>query len=132
MRCPPACGRGSRRASSLVVGRVNAGDANLLYEGVRRLPWEDVIAPGASMAVTAHGMNEELRNTRFTALKVKDGVCDRLREARGERPDVDAASADATVDVRIREDAPPSRSTCRANRCTTAPTSRPTTAPTRR
>lgn len=95
----------SRLASRIlvVVGRVNAGDANLLYEGVRRLPWEDVIAPGASMAVTAHGMNEELRNTRFTALKVKDGVCDRLREARGERPDVDAASADATVDVRIRE-----------------------------
>lgn len=95
----------SRLASRIlvVVGRVNAGDANLLYEGVRRLPWEDVIAPGASMAVTAHGMNEELRNTRFTALKVKDGVCDRLREARGERPDVDAASADVTVDVRIRE-----------------------------
>lgn len=95
----------SRLASRIlvVVGRVNAGDANLLYEGVRRLPWEDVIAPSASMAVTAHGMNEELRNTRFTALKVKDGVCDRLREARGERPDVDAASADATVDVRIRE-----------------------------
>ncbi|WP_302395759.1 bifunctional 23S rRNA (guanine(2069)-N(7))-methyltransferase RlmK/23S rRNA (guanine(2445)-N(2))-methyltransferase RlmL [Eggerthella sinensis] len=95
----------SRLASRIlvVVGRVNAGDASLLYEGVRRLPWEDVIAPGASMAVTAHGMNEELRNTRFTALKVKDGVCDRLREARGERPDVDAASADATVDVRIRE-----------------------------
>ncbi|WP_270298045.1 THUMP domain-containing protein, partial [Eggerthella sinensis] len=61
----------SRLASRIlvVVGRVNAGDANLLYEGVRRLPWEDVIAPGASMAVTAHGMNEELRNTRFAGRK---------------------------------------------------------------
>lgn len=95
----------SRLASRIlvVVGRVNAGDANLLYEGVRRLPWENIIVEGASMAVTAHGMNDELRNTRFTALKVKDGVCDRLREVRGERPDVDAANADATVDVRIRE-----------------------------
>ncbi|WP_080797929.1 class I SAM-dependent methyltransferase [Arabiibacter massiliensis] len=95
----------SRLASRVlvVVGRVNAGDAELLYEGVRRLPWEDVIADGASMAVQAHGMNEELRNTRFTALKVKDAVCDRLREARGERPDVDAANADALVDVRVRE-----------------------------
>ena len=95
----------SRLASRVlvVVGRVNAGDANLLYEGVRRLPWEDVIVEGASMAVQAHGMNDELRNTRFTALKVKDAVCDRLREVRGERPDVDTASADATVDVRVRE-----------------------------
>lgn len=87
----------------VVVGRVNAGDANLLYEGVRRLPWEDVVEPGASMAVQAHGMNESLRNTRFTALKVKDAVCDRLRETRGERPDVDAANPDVTVDVRVRE-----------------------------
>ena len=95
----------SRLASRIlvVVGRVNAGDANLLYEGVRRLPWEDVLVEGGSMAVQAHGMNEELRNTRFTALKVKDAVCDRLREVRGERPDVDAACADATVDVRVRE-----------------------------
>lgn len=95
----------SRLASRIlvVVGRVNAGDANLLYEGVRRLPWEDVIAPDASIAVQAHGMNDELRNTRFTALKVKDAVCDRLREVRGERPDVDAACADASIDVRVRE-----------------------------
>lgn len=95
----------SRLASRIlvVVGRVNAGDANLLYEGVRRLPWEDVLVEGGSMAVQAHGMNEELRNTRFTALKVKDAVCDRLRDVRGERPDVDAACADAMVDVRVRE-----------------------------
>ena len=79
----------SRLASRIlvVVGRVNAGDANLLYEGVRRIAWEGVIVPGASMSVQAHGMNDELRNTRFTALKVKDAVCDRLREMRGERPD---------------------------------------------
>ncbi len=48
-------------------------------------------------------MNDELRNTRFTALKVKDAVCDRLREMRGERPDVDADHADVSVDVRVRE-----------------------------
>ena len=95
----------SRLASRilLVVGRIDARDAEELYDGVRELPWEDVVAPGASMAVQAHGMNDELRNTRFTALKVKDAVCDRLREARGERPDIDAAHADVTLDVRIRD-----------------------------
>lgn len=95
----------SRLASRvlLVVGRVDARDAAELYAGVHDMAWEQVIAPGASMAVQAHGMNEELRNTRFTALKVKDAVCDRLREVRGERPDVDTESADATIDVRIRD-----------------------------
>ncbi len=62
---------------------MNARDANLLYEGVRRIAWESVIVPGASMSVQAHGRNDELRNSRFTALKVKDAVCDRLRDERG-------------------------------------------------
>ncbi|OUO90663.1 RNA methyltransferase [Gordonibacter sp. An230] len=95
----------SRLASRimLVVGRVDARLADLLFEDALELPWEDVIAPGASIAVSAHGMNDELRNTRFTALKVKDAVCDRLREARGERPNVDAERPDAAIDVRVRE-----------------------------
>lgn len=95
----------SRLASRimLVVGRVDARMADLLFEDALELPWEDVVAPGASIAVSAHGMNDELRNTRFTALKVKDAVCDRLREARGERPDVDAECPDAAIDVRVRE-----------------------------
>ncbi len=95
----------SRLASRilLVVGRVYARTADELYDEVRDLAWEDVIAPGASMAVQAHGMNDELRNTRFTALKVKDAVCDRLRDARGERPNVDAECPDAMIDVRVRD-----------------------------
>lgn len=48
-------------------------------------------------------MNEELRNTHFTELKVKDGICDALRERTGSRPDVDSANADANIDVRIRD-----------------------------
>ena len=95
----------SRLASriTLVVRRVNAGDANLLYEGIRRIPWHEVIAPGASIAVHAHGMNDELRNTHFTELKVKDGICDALRERTGARPNVDSADPDASIDVRVRE-----------------------------
>ncbi len=94
----------SRLASriTLVVGRVAARDADSLYEDVRRLPWEDVVVPGASIAVQVHGTNGELRNTHFTALKVKDAVCDRLRDARGVRPDVDAREPDASIDVRVR------------------------------
>ena len=95
----------SRLASRvmLVVGRANAGDANLLYEGVRRMAWEDVLAGGATIAVHAHGANEELRNTKFTSLKVKDALCDRVRERCGARPDVDADNPDASIDVRVRE-----------------------------
>ena len=87
----------------LVVGRVNAGDAQLLYAGVYDLPWEDILAGDATMAVRANGANDELRNTRFTALKVKDAIVDRLRQRRGTRPQVDAVAPRASIDVRIRE-----------------------------
>ncbi len=95
----------SRLASrvTLVLKRVNAGDADLLYAGVYNIAWEEVVAEGASIAVRAHGMNSELRNTKFTALKVKDALCDRLRERTGERPSVDAQDPDLIIDVRVNE-----------------------------
>ena len=89
---------------TVVVDRVNAATAEELYEAVRTLPWEEVVAPGATMAVRATGTNRQLRNTQFIALKVKDAVCDRLVEVRGSRPDVDARRPDASVEVRLRED----------------------------
>lgn len=94
----------SRVASRVmaVVGRVNAGDADLLYAGIYALPWESVLVPGASIAVRASGVNDELRNTQFTSLKVKDALCDRVRERTGARPNVDAHRPDIAVDVRIR------------------------------
>ena len=49
-------------------------------------------------------MNDELRNTRFTALKVKDAVCDRLRETRGGASRTSTPSIPTRpVDVRVRE-----------------------------
>lgn len=87
---------------NVVVGRVGAPDAEALYEGVRALPWDSAIALGASIAVRAKGMNDNLRNTQFTALKVKDALCDALVAARGARPDVDAHEPDALVEVRLK------------------------------
>lgn len=96
----------SRLASriTLVIGRVSASSADALYETALSLPWADAVAPKTTVAVRAHGTNEELRNTRFTALKVKDALCDALRDARGARPDVDPKHPGASIEVRIRGD----------------------------
>lgn len=88
---------------NLTVGRVHAVDAEVLYEGVRELPWEEIVAEGASIAVRANGANAELRNSQFTSLKVKDAICDRLAARRGARPDVDSRHPDALIEVRLRE-----------------------------
>ena len=95
----------SRLASRVlcVEGRVGAADSDALYQGVYALPWEDILLPGKSIAVRARGTNEGLRNTKFTGMRVKDAICDRLREVRGERPDVNVAYPDIAIDVRIHE-----------------------------
>lgn len=87
----------------LVLKRVNAGDAELLYAGVYDMPWEDILAGDATIAVRARGTNEQLRNTRFTELKVKDAVIDRMRSACGVRPSIDTSAPRAAIDVRVRE-----------------------------
>ena len=93
----------SRLASRvlLVLARVDAADADELYEGARGIPWEEHLAPGATFVVDAHGTNAQLRNTQFVALRTKDAVVDRLVSARGARPVVDTAHADVTVSVRL-------------------------------
>lgn len=85
----------------LVLARVPAADADELYEAAAAFPWEGHIAPGATIAVSAHGVNDELRNTQFTALKVKDAVCDHMRAATGERPDVNPKHPDISIDVSL-------------------------------
>lgn len=96
----------SRLASrvTVVVGRVGAADADAFYNDALGLPWTSAIAPDATVAVRAHGTNDALRNTQFTALRLKDALCDALRLTRGERPAVDAKRPDAAIEVRVRGD----------------------------
>ncbi len=84
-----------------VMGRVDASSAEALYQGVKALPWASMVGEGATIAVTAHGTNAALRNTQFTGLKVKDAVCDCLRDARGKRPDVQPQRPDVPIWVSL-------------------------------
>lgn len=88
----------------LVLARVDARDADALYAGVKDIDWAAHAGEGGTIAVYAHGMNDSLRNTQFTAVKVKDAVCDRLREERGQRPDVQPKRPDVAIDVAVRSE----------------------------
>ncbi len=87
----------------LVLGRVNAGDAELLYAGAYDIAWETIIAAGSPFNVRATGTNESLRNTRFTSLKVKDAIADRLRAQGFERPHANSDAPRAAIDVRVHD-----------------------------
>lgn len=87
----------------LVLARVPATDAQALYNGVVGFAWEEHVPADATIFVDAHGQNDQLRNTKFTALKVKDALCDRLRDRRGTRPDVSTTQPDFSVNVALHQ-----------------------------
>ena len=80
------------------------GVTSVLYQkGNPDITWETNIRPGATIASTARGVTEQLRNTRFSALRAKDALCDRLAETTGRRADVDAADPDVHLLLSLRQ-----------------------------
>lgn len=94
----------SRLASRIfvVLGRFACADAEDLYEATRSIAWERILRAGATIAVTARGTNDELRNSHFAALRVKDALCDRMLEVEGRRPSVDTDDPDARISLTLR------------------------------
>ncbi len=81
----------------LPLGAFDAPGAEGLYEAARAVPWEDWLTPQTTFAVEATLRDSEHTHSGFVALKIKDGIVDRLREKLGARPNVDTASPDYRV-----------------------------------
>lgn len=84
-----------------VVARIDAHDADALYEGLSQIAWEQHLPRAASFAIDAHGTNDQLRNTQFVALRSKDAVVDSLLARTGTRPHASTTAPDLQVAVRI-------------------------------
>lgn len=77
--------------------------ADDIYELALAVRWEDHLPAGKTFAIDAAGRHQAFRDTRFAALRVKDAVVDRLRDRRGERPNVDPAAPDVALRVRLEQ-----------------------------
>ena len=69
-------------------------DERDLYELARGVDWVQWITPQHTLRVDTTAQHSPLRSLNFAALRVKDAVCDVLREATGERPSVDTRHPD--------------------------------------
>ncbi|ODU09418.1 MAG: RNA methyltransferase [Rubrivivax sp. SCN 71-131] len=87
MRINLECRLGQRVLWPLTDGPYR--DERDLYELARRVPWPEWITPQQTLRVDVSAQRSPLRSLNFAALRVKDAVCDALREASGERPSVD-------------------------------------------
>ena len=72
-------------------------DERDLYELARGVAWSDWITPRQTLRVDSTAQRSPLRSLNFAALRIKDAVCDRMRDEHGVRPDVDTVRPDLSI-----------------------------------
>jgi putative N6-adenine-specific DNA methylase len=70
-------------------------DEHDLYRAARHeVDWPAWITPAQTLRVDVSAQRSPLQSLNFAALRIKDAVCDSLRDAAGARPSVDTRSPD--------------------------------------
>jgi putative N6-adenine-specific DNA methylase len=72
-------------------------DEHDLHELARGVAWSDWITPRQTLRVDSTAQRSPLKSLNFAALRIKDAVCDRMRDEHGVRPDVDTVRPDLRV-----------------------------------
>jgi len=95
----------SRLATRILVRVAHAPVANedAIFALAHDTPWEQWFGPRERLRVDTSAIRSPMRSLQFCNLRVKDGICDRLREREGARPDVDTVRPDARVHLFLDE-----------------------------
>jgi 23S rRNA (guanine2445-N2)-methyltransferase / 23S rRNA (guanine2069-N7)-methyltransferase len=89
----------SRLASRVLleVGRAPIGSTEDLYALAHGVDWREHLDPKGTLACEFTGKHPAINNTHFGALKLKDAICDQLRETTRNRPTVETQRPDLRV-----------------------------------
>ena len=74
-----------------------------IYAIARTVDWTRWITPRQTLRVDTTAQRSPLHSLNFATLRVKDAVCDVLREASGERPSVDTRWPDLPLQLHLTE-----------------------------
>src|SRR6186713_3157487 len=76
-------------------------DEDDLYALAHGVAWSDWITPRQTLRVDSTSQRSPLKSLNFAALRVKDAVCDRMRDEHGERPNVDTLRPDLRIVLHV-------------------------------
>ena len=85
----------SRVLLELVQGPV--GDAQGLYDLARGIDWREHLDSRGTLACEFTGLHPAINNTHFGALKLKDAICDQLRDTTRSRPTIETTRPNLRV-----------------------------------
>ena len=93
----------SRLAQRVLVKVAEGGYRNEddLYALAGSVAWGDWIRADQTLRVDTTAQKSPLKSLHFAALRIKDAVCDRMRDAFGERPSVDTARPDLPLVLHV-------------------------------
>ena len=72
-----------------------------LYALARTVPWGDWITPAQTFRIDTTAQRSPLQSLNFATLRVKDAVCDVLRDSTGERPSIDTKFPDLPLTLHL-------------------------------
>src|SRR6201996_3057283 len=70
-----------------------------IYDLALEQRWEQWFTANQTLRIDVTAIKSPLKSLEFTTLKVKDAVCDRLRDKTGARPNIDTAEPDVRIFV---------------------------------
>ena len=74
-----------------------------IYRAAKSIRSEDWFHAGQTFKIKVEGKRARVKSLDFTALKIKDGLCDRFRSSQGQRPSVDKANPHIRIHAFISE-----------------------------
>ncbi len=77
--------------------KFEARNADDVYNNIVGFPWEKVLTDDGYFSITSNVHNDTINNSMFANLRVKDGIIDRLRDIRGNRPSTGAELKGAVI-----------------------------------
>lgn len=101
-----ACLMWSRLASRILLplNEFNVYSDMDLYLAVQSVDWPSVFSADKTFAVHFNGTNDEIRNSQYGALKVKDAIVDSFTRKTGTRPDVAKQQPDIRINVYLNKE----------------------------
>ena len=76
-------------------------DERDLYDLGRRINWSEWITPDETIRVDVTAQRSPLQSLNFAALRIKDAVCDVMRDMAGARPSVDTRFPDLAISLHV-------------------------------
>lgn len=92
------------RLSSRVLLKLGEGDANNkdeLFKAASLINWSEVFSNKQTFSIDFVGQSEEIRNTQFGGLTIKDAIVDHFRDNDLDRPSVQKSDPDISFQARL-------------------------------